>query len=138
MLADLARPLPESVVATRKQGGETIRYLHWHTLAMALDAYAPGWEYSVLREHVGESECSVVVQLGLHGSDGSRCYEAIGSDTLRTNRQGEIIESYGSMLERAERVAFRRACAMAGLGRHLYIRDAAGEAAIGFFGKDRV
>lgn len=131
----LAQPLPERFVAVRQQDGRDIRYLHWHTLAYALDAIAPGWECSVVREHLSDTIAHCVVELRLHGADATRIFRAAGSDAQRLNRKGEVIEGYGSLLERAERTAFRRACALAGLGRWLYIGDDAGRYAQQYFAK---
>ena len=138
IFADFARPLPDSLLAVRTIKGHTIRYLHWHTLALALDTYAPGWESTIVRETIGADHAACVVRLTVHGSDGSRRWESTGVDAERFNKEGEVIEGYGAPLERAERAAFRRACALAGLGRWLYELDEPAKAARQYFAAEKV
>lgn len=124
ILADLALPLPDSVVARRQQGGATIRYLHWYTIVDVLNAYAPGWASTIVNTRMHGQQAQVQLALEIPHRDGVQRYESLGTEDERVNaKTGEVHDGYGSPLERAERAAFRRAAAMAGVGLWLYKAD---------------
>lgn len=42
IITALSRPLPKTLLQTRKQGGKQISYLPWYEANRILDRYAPG------------------------------------------------------------------------------------------------
>ncbi|KAJ4799246.1 Cobalt ion binding [Rhynchospora pubera] len=90
-------------------------FLHWHTLNRILNLHAPEWSGEV-RNIVYSPEgktVSVVYRVTLYGTDSEIYREATGTSSMDDT-------TYGDPVQKAEAMAFRRACARLGLGLHLY------------------
>jgi hypothetical protein len=109
----LSRPLPDSMLATRKQGGQTLKYIPWHTANRILDKYAPGWSWEVKSVQTDESRLYLTGRLNIPTSEGNVYREATGTELLNCS-------SYGDPSSNAESMAFRRCAARFGLGLYLY------------------
>ena len=141
IIAALSRPLPKSMLETRKQGGKQIEYISWHTANKILDKYAPGWNWSIMRIETTPDRIFIVGRLSIPCADGLIYREATGTELLKDekeiwigdkdNRQpvkddlGRIRTeprelAYGDPSSNAESMAFRRAAARFGLGLYLY------------------
>ena len=114
IVADLSRPVAPRHIRTRKQGGSTLSYIEWHTACNYLDHYAPGWAWEIvsIAEHVGGLTV-VHGSLSIPAAEGSTTRHATGIE--ETDNKG-----YGDAVSNASAMAFKRAAAMFGLGRHLY------------------
>jgi hypothetical protein len=127
IVADLSKPLPSACMATktaknRKTGAvATIAFLHWHTVARLLDAYAPGWSGEVVRlEQVGKA-CIMTYRLTIPCLEGAVSRDATG-------QEDEDVDDYGDPTSNAEAMAFKRAAAKFGIGLYLYEKDQTGAA----------
>ena len=83
-----------------------------------LNLYAPEWSGEVkgITYSADGKSVSVVYRVTLYGIDAEMHREATGTATV--NEPG-----YGDAVQKAEAMAFRRACARFGLGLHLYHED---------------
>lgn len=95
--------------------GVPIKYISWYSLNDMLTNYAPGWEgeirsitYAPDRETV-----TVVYRITIHAAEISIFRDASGTAVIK----GKMI---GDPVQKAEAMAFRRACARFGLGLYLY------------------
>jgi hypothetical protein len=113
IVTDLSRPVAPRHIRTRKQGGATLSYISWDTAANYLDYFAPGWCWQIvsIREHGGLTV--VHGALSIPATDGSVTRHATGIEDTDHN-------AYGDAVSNASAMAFKRAAAMFGLGRHLY------------------
>jgi hypothetical protein len=113
IIADLSKPVAPRHIRQRKQGGSTISYIEWHTACNYLDHVTPGWSWEIvtISEHGGLT----VVQraLSIPAADGVVVRHATGIED--TDNKG-----YSDAVSNASAMAFKRAAAMFGLGRHLY------------------
>lgn len=117
ILADLAKPLPQRFLSTRKQGGKTLTYLAWYHANKLMDYYTGGgWEGCVTNIHTTASEVYVVYKVTIHAAEGHVSREATGSERLDNNAFGEAIA-------KAESQAFKRSCARWGLALGLYEKN---------------
>jgi Rad52/22 family double-strand break repair protein len=128
IIAALSRPLPDSMIETRNQGGKSIEYISWHRANKILDKYAPGWNWAIMK---------------IPCSEGLVYREATGTEVLKDEKDVWIGEkpnrrplkdendrtvtelkelAYGDPSSNAESMAFRRAAAKFGLGLYLYDR----------------
>ena len=128
IVSDLSRPLPKECVAilpaTNKRPAQS--YLHWHTVATLLDAYAPGWHGSVVRvEKIGE-KCAVTYRITIPTAEGECFREDAGMED-------EDKDDYGDAMTNAIATAFKRAAAKFGVGRWLYEKDDTGKALLSHF-----
>lgn len=116
IVADLSRPVAPRHIRTRKQGGSTISYIEWHVACNYLDHFAPGWSWEIvsISEHGGLTV--VHGALTIPASDGVVTRHATGIED--TDNKG-----YGDAVSNASAMAFKRAAAMFGLGRHLYSKS---------------
>jgi hypothetical protein len=126
----LSRPLPDSMLDTRKQGGKQIPYIAWHTANKILDKYAPGWNWSIQKIETTSDRIFVVGRLSIPTAEGLVYREATGTELLKEEyfdkEEGyrKIRElAYGDPTSNAESMAFRRAAARFGLGLYLYDKD---------------
>jgi len=112
----LSRPLPNSVLETKKVGGREIKYIPWHRAVLVLDKYAPGWQFRITNiQQVGD-ELIMAGSLAIPTSDcGVVTRESTGSEKVN-------ISGYGETAANAESQCFRRCCARFGLGLYLYQR----------------
>ena len=123
----LSRPLPNSMLESRKQGGANIKYISWHTANKVLDKYAPGWNWSIVKIELSADRIFLIGRLSIPTSEGLVYREATGTEelkeTVRDKQTGESIVremAYGDPSSNAESMAFRRAAARFGLGLYLY------------------
>jgi hypothetical protein len=117
IIKDLTKPIAARHVKTRKQGGNTLSYIEWHVACSYLDLYAPGWSWGI--DKITELGKTVVIQ----GTLSIPCLEGVCSRSA-TGIEEEDAKSYGDPISNAHAMAFKRACAMFGLARHLYNKDA--------------
>lgn len=116
IVRDLTEPVSKSDIRTRPQGGATIHYIEWHTACHYLDKFAAGWSWEI--ESVRQIEKTVVVlgSLQIPTTDGMVVRTATGVEDLAA-------KGYGDPFSNASAMAFKRAAAMFGLGRHLYSKE---------------
>ncbi|KAJ3707749.1 hypothetical protein LUZ61_011454 [Rhynchospora tenuis] len=115
VLKELNKRIPDSLVRTYVEDGCALRYVPWHTLNRILNLHAPEWSGEV-RNIVYSPEgktVSVVYRVTLYGTDSEIYREATGTSSMDDT-------TYGDPVQKAEAMAFRRACARLGLGLHLY------------------
>jgi hypothetical protein len=112
----LKRKLPESMLASRKQGGTTLKYIPWHTASKILDKYCPGWVWEVRAIHLSSDRLFLAGRLTIPTAEGMIYREATGTEALACG-------SYGDPSSNAESMAFRRCAAKFGLGLYLYEKD---------------
>jgi len=113
IVADLSRPVAPRHIRQRKQGGSTLSYIEWHTACNYLDHYAPGWGWSILSISSHGGLTVVHGALSIPALDGVVSRHATGIE--ETDSKG-----YGDAVSNASAMAFKRAAALFGLGRHLY------------------
>ncbi|WAS04834.1 hypothetical protein LQF76_12560 [Gloeomargaritales cyanobacterium VI4D9] len=111
----LSKPLPSSVLETKKLGGRTITYIPWHRACLVLDRYAPGWQFRITNVQQIGDELVMTGSLSIPTSDGTITRESTGSEKVNTS-------GYGETAANAESQCFRRCCARFGLGLYLYQR----------------
>ncbi|MED6110863.1 hypothetical protein PIB30_046869 [Stylosanthes scabra] len=120
ILKELNKKVPDSLIKTRHEpNGFAIRYIPWHTVNRILNLHAPEWSGEVRSiSYSGDGKSvSVVYRVTLYGTDAEIFRESIGTASIDDT-------SYGDPVQKAEAMAFRRACARFGLGLHLYHEDA--------------
>lgn len=118
ILRDLNKRVPDKVLKTRNDEGVMLKYIPWYHANRMLSFYAPGWSGEV-RSIVFASDSStvsVVYRVTIRGSDGEAWRESSGTASLADTQ-------YGDPVQKAEGMAFRRACARFGLGLYLYHED---------------
>jgi len=111
----LSKPLPSSVLETKKLGGRTITYIPWHRAVLLLNQFAPGWEFRIKNVTQIGDELIMTGSLTIPTSDGVITRESTGSEKVNTS-------GYGQSAANAESQVFRRCCARFGLGLYLYQR----------------
>jgi hypothetical protein len=139
--AALSRPLPKSMLETRRQGGATIFYIPWFTANKILDKYAPGWTWEIRDLKLSRDRLFLIGRLTIPTAEGNLYREATGTEVLKDaktvkDRDGNWIAdeydrpitdsvelAYGDPSSNAESMAFRRAAARFGLGLYLYNRN---------------
>ena len=116
IISRLTEPVADRHIKTRKQGGNTIHYIEWHTACSYLDAVVPNWSWII--HSVSEVGGLVVVHgsLTLQATDATAVRHATGIEDPSS-------KGYGDPVSNASAMAFKRAAAMFGLGRHLYQKD---------------
>lgn len=112
IVADLSKEIPDRFLRNRKQGSQTLTYIPWHEATKLLDHYAPGWEYSVQLQHIGEKVVAIAT-LSIPTDKGSVSRQATGNED-------DDKDSFGDPFSNSESMALRRAAAKFGLGRYLY------------------
>src|SRR6266508_3048468 len=113
IIADLSRPVAARHLKTRRQGGNEITYIEWHTAVKYLDLFAPGWSYHVKSVALVGSLVTVVASMSIPCSEGVVAREATGCEDSDS-------KGYGDACSNAEAMALKRAAAKFGLGLHLY------------------
>lgn len=78
IVADLSKPLPPECLAQRTQGGKSITYVHWDTVAAVLDAYAPGWYGSIVRVDQIKGQIAITYRLTIPSNEGEVFQEDVG------------------------------------------------------------
>ncbi|XP_057457041.1 DNA repair RAD52-like protein 1, mitochondrial [Lotus japonicus] len=120
ILKELNKKVPDSLVKTRLENdGTPIRYIPWHVVNRILNLHAPEWSGEVrnISYSADAKSVSVVYRVTLYGTDAEIFRESTGTASVSDT-------SYGDPVQKAEAMAFRRACARFGLGLHLYHEDA--------------
>jgi hypothetical protein len=139
----LSRPLPASMLKTRKQGGASIKYISWHQVNRILDKYALGWSWEITNTIATPDRLIVTGRLTIPAADGVIYREGTGTEMLKEDRPVMVVEgdrrvaltdefgnivtesrelAYGDPSSNAESMAFRRCAARFGLGLYLYDR----------------
>lgn len=116
ILSDLAKPIPQRFLATRRQGKAELTFIAWHHVNRLLDYYCPGWEGEVTKIVTTSDRVFITYRLTIHAAEGAFSREATGTELLNCS-------SYGDPTSNAESMAFRRAAARFGLGLGLYQKD---------------
>ena len=119
ILSDLSRPLPRECIAEMAVKGVKIAFVHWHTVAAVLDAYAAGWSGRVKKVEVLGGKVCVTYAITIPTCDGDMVREATGQEDETLDER-----SYGDSTSNAEAMAFKRAAAKFGVGAALYDKDA--------------
>ncbi|XP_077249677.1 cobalt ion binding protein isoform X2 [Tasmannia lanceolata] len=118
ILKELNRKVPDSFIRTRMEDGFSIKYVPWHIVNRIMNLHAPEWSgevRSVTYSADGKS-VSVVYRVTLYGTDAEIYRESTGTASVEDT-------NFGDPVQKAEAMAFRRACARLGLGLHLYHED---------------
>lgn len=112
IIADLSKPIPDSLLRTRKQGNTDLEYIPWHNATKLLDFYAPGWTYKIeMKEMAGKVVC--LASISIMAKEATVTRMASGYEDDKTS-------SFGDPFSNASSMALRRAAAHFGLGRYLY------------------
>ncbi|XP_054795349.1 DNA repair RAD52-like protein 1, mitochondrial [Prosopis cineraria] len=120
ILKELNKKVPDSLIKTRvEKDGFPIKYIPWHVVNRIMNLHAAEWSGEVRNISYGADgkTVSVVYRVTLYGTDAEIYRESTGTAELDDT-------SYGDPLQKAEAMAFRRACARFGLGLYLYHEDA--------------
>lgn len=142
--AALSRPLPKSILSTRRQGGTNLLYLPWYEANRILDKYAPGWTWKIRTLTAVGDRLFLVGRLTIPTCEGNIYREATGTELLKEEKEVWLGEkpdrhllkdqlgrpvtearelAYGDPSSNAESMAFRRAAARFGLALYLYDKD---------------
>lgn len=115
---DMNKRVPDKVLKIQLDEGVPLKYIPWFHANRMLSFYAPGWSGEVRNiTFSGDSRTvSVVYRVTIKGSDGEAWREASGTAVLDDG-------NFGDPVQKAEGIAFRRACARFGLGLYLYHED---------------
>ncbi|KAL0359951.1 UNVERIFIED_CONTAM: DNA repair -like protein 1, mitochondrial [Sesamum radiatum] len=119
ILKELNKKVPESLLRLRTEPtGVSVKYIPWHIVNRIMNLHAPEWSGEVrsITYSADGKSVSVVYRVTLYGTDAEIFRESTG--TASTSEPG-----YGDPVQKAEAMAFRRACARFGLGLHLYHED---------------
>ncbi|KAK9095787.1 hypothetical protein Sjap_021284 [Stephania japonica] len=118
ILKELSRKVPDSFIRVRCEDGFNMKYVPWHIVNRIMNLHAPEWSgevRSITYSPDGKS-VSVVYRVTLYGTDAEIYRESSGTASVNDT-------SFGDPVQKAEAMAFRRACARLGLGLHLYHDD---------------
>ncbi|KAJ7567019.1 hypothetical protein O6H91_02G128700 [Diphasiastrum complanatum] len=110
ILRDMNKRVPDKVIKTRYDRGAVLKYIPWYHANRMLSFYAPGWSGEVrsITYSADGKTVTVVYRVTLRGSDGEAYRESTGTSFLDDVQ-------YGDPVQKAEGMAFRRACARFGL-----------------------
>ncbi|XP_027091654.1 DNA repair RAD52-like protein 1, mitochondrial [Coffea arabica] len=120
ILKELNKKVPDSLISARTEpNGFSVKYIPWHIVNRILNLHAPEWSGEVrsITYSADGKSVSVIYRVTLYGTDAEIYRESTGTASV-----GE--PGYGDAVQKAEAMAFRRACARFGLGLHLYHEDA--------------
>lgn len=114
ILRDLNKKVPDQVLKD-KPGSSHQKYIPWYQANRMLSFYAPGWcgEVRDITFSADGKFVTVIYRVTIRGSDGEAFREASGT-IFTANSTTE------DPTQRAEQVAFVRACARFGLGLYLH------------------
>ena len=113
IIADLSKPLAQRHLKTRRQGGNEITYIEWHTAVKYLDLFAPGWSYAVKSVSQVGNLITVIASISIPCLEGVVTREATGCEDADA-------KGYGDSVSNAEAMALKRAASKFGLGLYLY------------------
>ncbi|MCL7046140.1 hypothetical protein MKW94_021972 [Papaver nudicaule] len=118
ILKELSKKVPDSLIKTRTEKGFTMKYIPWHIVNRILNLHAPEWSGEVrdVKYSADGKYVSVVYRVTLYGTDAKIYRESTGTASVDDKISGDPVQ-------KAESMAFRRACARLGLGLHLYHDD---------------
>lgn len=118
ILKELNKNVPNSLIKIRVEDGFSMKYIPWHIVNRIMNLHAPEWSGEVrnITYSADGKTVSVVYRVTIYGTDAEIFRESTG--TALVDEQG-----YGDAVQKAEAMAFRRACARFGLGLHLYHED---------------
>ena len=119
ILKDLAKPVPERLLETKRIQGTEITYIPWYRAQKILNHYTHGfWEYRIVeRWQEGNGDFMMTVEITIHTTDGLFSREGTGREKPGVAASDK---GWGDTQSNAESMAFRRACARWGLGIDLY------------------
>ncbi|KAJ8530964.1 hypothetical protein K7X08_025695 [Anisodus acutangulus] len=119
ILKELNKKVPDSLIKFRHEpNGFSLKYIPWHIVNRIMNLHAPEWSgevRSITYSSDGKS-VSVVYRVTIYGTDAEIYRESTGTASVDD-------PGYGDPVQKAEGMAFRRACARFGLGLHLYHED---------------
>jgi hypothetical protein len=115
ILRDMNKRVPDKVLKVKNDNGVSLKYIPWYHANRMLSFYAPGWSGEVrsITFAADSSTVSVVYRVTIRGSDGEAWRESSGTASVSDTQ-------FGDPVQKAEGMAFRRACARFGLGLYLY------------------
>ncbi|KNA05357.1 hypothetical protein SOVF_191090 [Spinacia oleracea] len=118
ILKQLNKKVPDSLISVRSENGFSIKYIPWHIVNRIMNLHSPEWSGEVRNVTYSPDGKSVTVvyRVTLHGTDAEIYRESTGTALLEE-------KGFGDAVQKAEGMAFRRACARLGLGLHLYHED---------------
>ncbi|KAL2893948.1 DNA repair RAD52-like protein 1 mitochondrial [Bienertia sinuspersici] len=114
----LNKKVPDSLISVRPENGVPVKYIPWHIVNRIMNLHAPEWSGEVrnITYSTDGKSVTVVYRVTLHGTDAEIHRESTGTALVED-------KGYGDAVQKAEGMAFRRACARLGLGLHLYHED---------------
>lgn len=113
IVKDLAKPVANRHLRTRKQGGKELTYISWFDAVKYMDHYAAGWNYEIRSMQSVGGKLIITVRVSVPCAEGIVYREATGQEE-------EVTSSYGDSSSNAESMALRRCFAKFGLGLYLY------------------
>ncbi|PIN02058.1 hypothetical protein CDL12_25436 [Handroanthus impetiginosus] len=119
ILKELNKKVPESLLRVRTEpAGFSVKYIPWHVANRIMNLHAPEWSGEVrsITYSADGKSVTVVYRVTLYGTDAEIFRESTGTASVSDS-------GYGDPVQKAEAMAFRRACARFGLGLHLYHED---------------
>lgn len=118
--AALAEPFPAAVVKQKSKGGTRIAFVSWHHYVRRLNALVgSGWSMGepVVREIAGKLVLGVPVTI-------------LGVTRVNFGDEDEGKDDYGTASTNAWAQAFKRTCALFGIGLDMYDKDGNGDAVV--------
>jgi hypothetical protein len=117
MLENLKKPIPTAYISTKTIKGKAIRYVSVWDYYELLDQRcgAGNWSIDLEIKEVGRLTVAIA-KLTLIGEDRSLSQMAAGNED-------SDLDSYGDSTSNSTAQAVRRACAMFGLSRELWLKD---------------
>eukprot|EP00252_Welwitschia_mirabilis_P013413 TRINITY_DN29506_c0_g1_i1.p1 TRINITY_DN29506_c0_g1~~TRINITY_DN29506_c0_g1_i1.p1 ORF type:complete len:177 (-),score=21.36 TRINITY_DN29506_c0_g1_i1:430-960(-) len=115
ILGELNRRVPDNLVKVRVEDDFATKYVPWHVLNRIMNLHVQEWSGEVrnITYSTDGKSVSVVYRVTIHGTDTEVYRESTGTASVED-------KGYGDPVQKAEAMAFRRACARLGLGLHLY------------------
>ncbi|XP_028800405.1 DNA repair RAD52-like protein 1, mitochondrial [Neltuma alba] len=120
ILKELNKKVPDSLIKTRvEKDGFPVKYIPWHVVNRVMNLHATEWSGEVrnISYSADGKTVSVVYRVTLYGTDAEIYRESTGTAAIDDT-------NFGDPVQKAEAMAFRRACARFGLGLYLYHEDA--------------
>nr|XP_043617580.1 DNA repair RAD52-like protein 1, mitochondrial [Erigeron canadensis] len=116
ILKELNKKVPDELIRARTEpNGFSVKYIPWHIVNRIMNLHAPEWSGEVRNVVYSADGKSVTVtyRVTIYGTDAEIFRESTGTSSVDD-------VDYGDPVQKAEAMAFRRACARFGLGLHLY------------------
>ncbi|KAK1433403.1 hypothetical protein QVD17_10313 [Tagetes erecta] len=116
ILKELNKKVPDSLIRVRTEAnGFSFKHVPWHIVNRIMNLHAPEWSGEV-RSIVYSADgkyVTVTYRVTIYGTDAELYRESTGTTSVDD-------VGFGDPVQKAEAMAFRRACARFGLGLHLY------------------